>query len=303
MIQINNLTKSIEGNLILDNTNMHVPKGAIYGLVGPNGAGKSTIIRCIVGAFRTDSGEIKVDGEDVFENPALKGRIAYVPDDIFYYMTDSIEGLMKFYKGLYKGFDTERFFKLLEAFPMLNRKKLIRSYSKGMQRQAAILLSLCIRPDLIVLDEPLDGLDPVMRRQVLSLMVNDVSEHNTTVLISSHNLRELEDICDYVGIMEKGKVIIERSLSDLQSNISKVQIAFSDSNLPALPKEIEVLHKVSTGKVHTLILKGDTALCETVLKSMNPLIMDILPLTLEEIFIYEMGGANYGTKDVHEILL
>lgn len=301
MIRVNGLTKSIEGHVILDNLSMAVPKGAIYGLVGPNGAGKSTVIRCIVGAYRINGGQILIDGEPVFENPATKAKIAYIPDEIFYHMTDSIVSLMKFYKGLYPSFDEERFERLLPMFPMLNKKKLIRSYSKGMQRQAAFIMSLCIHPDLMILDEPLDGLDPVMRRQILSLIVEDVNENRTTVLISSHNLRELEDICDHVGIMETGKVMVERSLSDLQASVSKIQVAFDTPELPPLPETLEIIHRVSSGKVHTIIVRGEPNVAEDVLRAFNPVLMDVIPLTLEEIFIYEMGGANYGTNNIQNL--
>lgn len=294
MIHVNNLTKSIEGNIILNELNMHVPKGSIYGLVGPNGAGKSTLIRTLVGTYKTDSGEITIGGAPVYENTLTKGQIAYIPDDIFYHIGDSIISLMKLYRGLYPGFDKERFYKLMSLFPMLNERKLVRSYSKGMQRQAALILALSIHPKVMILDEPLDGLDPVMRRQILSLLVKDVSEQETTILISSHNLRELEDICDHVGIMEKGKIMIEHTLSDLQDSIAKIQIAFSDGELPPIPEGLEVLHKVTTGKVHTIIVKGEPGKAEEILMTLNPVLMDVLPLTLEEIFIYEMGGANYG---------
>lgn len=303
MIRVNNVVKTIENNLILDDACMNVPKGSIYGLVGPNGAGKSTIIRCITGAYQIDSGEILVGDEPVYENPEVKSQMAYIPDDIFYHMTDNITGLMKFYKGLYPNFDEEMYAKVKEIFPALTGNKLIRSYSKGMQRQVAFLLSLCIHPKVMVLDEPLDGLDPVMRRQVLGLIVDDVAKNKTTVVISSHNLRELEDICDHVGIMENGKIVLEKSLSDLQGSVLKVQIAFETSEIPVMPNGIEVLHKVSSGKVHTLIVKGDSEETEAILKTLNPVLMDVLPLTLEEIFVYEMGGAHYGTKHISEIML
>lgn len=298
MIKVNSISKSIDGRRILRDANMHIPKGSIYGLVGPNGAGKSTIIRHIVGSMKPDSGEITIDGQTVYENPDAKSRIAFVPDDIFYYVTDNITSLMKLYKSLYPTFDTQRYESLIEAFPELNTKKLIRSYSKGMQRQAAFLLALCTHADVMILDEPLDGLDPVMRRQVLGFVVDDVSSRGTSVLISSHNLRELEDICDHVGIMDGGHIIIERALSDLVSSVTKFQIAFGDNEVE-LPNELDIIHKVVSGRVQTIIVKGDADVATAKIEALNPVIMDIIPLTLEEIFIYEMGGAGYGNTQIH----
>ncbi len=201
MIQVNDVVKTFSGFKALNHTNMHVPKGSIYGLVGPNGAGKSTIIRHITGGYLQDSGEIYIGGETVYENPATKAKFAYIPDDVFYFIQANTLDMMKYYKGLYPKFDEELFNKLRVCFPEVNPKANIRTLSKGMQKQVAFWLSLSIRPELIILDEPVDGLDPVMRRQIWSLIMSDVAEFGTTVLVSSHNLRELEDVCDYVGIL------------------------------------------------------------------------------------------------------
>lgn len=290
MIKVLNVNKTIDKSPILKNCSMNVPKGSIYGLVGPNGAGKSTIIRHIVGSIKADSGDILIEDESVYENPNAKSKIAYIPDDVFFHVTDNITSLMKFYKGLYKGFDNERFEKLLPLFPALNKKKLIRSYSKGMQRQAAFLLSLCLHPSVMILDEPLDGLDPIMRRQILGIIVSEVTNAKMTVLISSHNLRELEDICDHVGIMDKGSVVIERTLSDLQATVSKIQIALEEDK--KLPEGLDILHSTSIGRVKTIIVRGDKEKIVESISSVKPLLLDVLPLTLEEIFIYEMGGAG-----------
>ncbi|MCR5468765.1 MAG: ABC transporter ATP-binding protein [Lachnospiraceae bacterium] len=297
MIKVNDVCKSFDGFVALNHTNMHVPKGSIYGLVGPNGAGKSTIIRHITGAYKQDFGEILVGGEPVYENPKTKAKFAYIPDEIFYFSQANTMDMMKYYKGIYKTFDEDLFHKLAVCFPEINVKRNIRNLSKGMQKQVAFWLSICVRPELIILDEPVDGLDPVMRRQIWSLIMSDVAEFGTTVLVSSHNLRELEDVCDYVGIMNKGKVMVERSLNDLQSSITKIQVAF-DKEMPPIPHGLELLHKVSTGRVHTLILKGEPKEAEMKLATLDPLIMDVLPLTLEEIFIYELGGEDYAVKDI-----
>ncbi|MCR5273143.1 MAG: ABC transporter ATP-binding protein [Lachnospiraceae bacterium] len=297
MIAVNNVSKSFGGVKALNHTNMHVPKGSIYGLVGPNGAGKSTIIRHITGVYQYDEGEILIDGKPVYENAKVKEKYAYIPDDVFYFLQANTMDMMKYYKGLYPKFDEALFDKLKVCFPEVDPKANIRNLSKGMQKQVAFWLSISTRPELLILDEPVDGLDPVMRRQIWSLIMSDVAEFGTTVLVSSHNLRELEDVCDYVGIMNKGHVLVERSLNDLQSSITKIQVAF-ESEMPPIPHGLELLHKVSTGRVHTLILKGEPKEAEMKLQTLDPLIMDVLPLTLEEIFIYELGGEDYAVKDI-----
>ncbi len=297
MIEVNNVTKKFGDFVALDDLNMHVEKGAIYGLVGPNGAGKSTIIRHLCGVYKQDAGEVLIDGQPVYENEKLKQRFTVIPDDIFYFTQANTWDMMKFYRNMYPNFDEALFKKIMECFPSINPKKMVRSLSKGMQKQVAFMLSVAARPELMILDEPVDGLDPVMRRQIWSLIMSDVAEHGLTVLVSSHNLRELEDVCDHVGIMNNGKILIERSLDELQTSITKIQIAF-DGDMPELPKELQVLKRISTGRVHTLIVKGEPRAAESAISSLNPLLMDVLPLTLEEIFIYELGGENYAVKDI-----
>ncbi len=209
MIEIRNLEKSYEGFKALQGLNMTVPKGAIYGLVGPNGAGKSTTIRILTGIMRQDAGEVLIDGQPVYENPALKGRIAYIPDEIWFFPQANMRDMMKFYKNLYPRFDEGRWEKLGQAFQLDDRRP-IRKFSRGMKKQVAFRLALSMRPDYLILDEPVDGLDPVMRKQVWSLVMADSAEYGTTVLVSSHNLRELEEICDHIGIMNRGKMLAEQ---------------------------------------------------------------------------------------------
>nr|WP_243150661.1 ABC transporter ATP-binding protein [Pseudobutyrivibrio xylanivorans] len=276
---------------------MHVERGAIYGLVGPNGAGKSTIIRHLCGVYKQDAGDILIEGQPVFENELLKQKMAIIPDDIFFFLQANTKDMMKFYKNMYPKFDEKLFFKIAECFPEINMKKMVRSLSKGMQKQVAFMLAIASRPEVMILDEPVDGLDPVMRRQVWSLIMSDVAETGVTVLVSSHNLRELEDVCDHVGIMNHGKLLIERSLDELQTSITKIQIAF-EGEMPEMPEEIQVLKKISNGRVHTLIVKGEPRAAEQRIAALNPLLMDVLPLTLEEIFIYELGGEDYAVKDI-----
>ncbi len=249
MLKMENVTKTFGGFKALDDLSMTVPKGAVYGLVGPNGAGKSTAIRLLTGVYRPDSGAITMEGAPVYENNALKQRIGYIPDDIFYFPSASLEEMRKYYKGMYPTFDDDLFARLYDVF-QLPKKSQMRRFSKGMQKQAAFHLTICTRPDVMILDEPVDGLDPVMRRQVWSLILSEVAQRETTVLISSHNLRELEDICDHVGIMDHGKMLLERSLADMQGSTVKVQLV-GDA-----PEGLNILHESQSGRLRTLIVRG-----------------------------------------------
>ena len=291
MLEMKNVTKTFSGFKALDALSMHVPKGAVYGLVGPNGAGKSTAIRLLTGVYRPDSGEITMEGMGIYENTALKTRIGYIPDDIFYFPSATLEDMRKFYKGIYPDFDDALFDRLYEVF-QLPKKSQIRRFSKGMQKQAAFHLSLCTRPEVLILDEPVDGLDPVMRRQVMSLILSDVAEHGTTVLISSHNLRELEDVCDHVGIMNKGRMLLEKSLADMQGSTVKLLLVGD------VPEGLDVLHESRTGRLQTLVVRGSAEEVSLKVSAANPVYFDVLPLSLEEIFIYELGGAEYEVKNI-----
>ncbi len=299
MIQVNNVVKSFDGFKALDGVNMNVNRGDIYGLVGPNGAGKSTLIRHLTGVYRQDAGEIFIDGQPIYENRNIKDTISYIPDDLFYFMQADTMDMMKFYKGIYSNFDEKMFYRMQEFFPNIDVKRNIRRLSKGMQKQVAFWLTICCKPRLMILDEPVDGLDPVMRRQIWTILMSEVEDKKMTVLVSSHNLRELEDVCDHVGIMNKGKVIIERSLSELQGNISKIQVA-CPVGMPKLPPEYRVLHMSNIGRVYTIIAKGSPKEIVQAIQSDQgkPMVVDALPLTLEEIFIYEMGGEDYEVKDI-----
>ena len=298
MIEAKAVSKSFDGFLALNDLNMTVPRGSIYGLVGPNGAGKSTILRHLCGVYRPDSGVITVEGQPVYENPAIKERMVVIPDDVYYYGSASVREMMKFYRGMYPTFSMERFEKLAEAFPEVDAKRPIRRMSKGMQKQAAFWLAMSCCPDYLLLDEPVDGLDPVMRRQVWSLLMGDVAERGTTVLVSSHNLRELEDVCDHVGILSHGQVVIERSLSQLQGTTVKLQVAFPDGVQPGLPQGMDILHQSQLGRVYTYIVRGSVEDVRARVETVKPLFVEALPLSLEEIFIYEMGGNDYAVRDI-----
>ena len=296
MIEVRDAVKKFDGFAALDGANLLVPQGSVYGLVGPNGAGKSTLIRHLTGIYRQDGGTVRVDGQPVWENAPLKARIAAIPDDWYYFMQSTVRDMMRFYKGFYPSFSTERYEKLKEVFN-IDEKRAIRRLSKGMQKQVAFWLALSCMPDYLILDEPVDGLDPVMRRQLWSLVMGDVAQRGTTVLVSSHNLRELEDVCDHVGIMDHGKVLLERSLAQLQDNMVKLQVVFQDG-VNEVPADLPVLHASKVGRIHTLIMRMNAEEATERLSAYNPLLVDAVPLTLEEIFIYELGGADYAVKDI-----
>ncbi len=298
MIKAINVTKKFDNLKALVGVDLNIEKGSVYGLVGPNGAGKSTLIKNLVGVYKPDAGEILIDGMPVYENPEVKARIAYIPDEVYRFGSDNVEDTVKFLKGIYPHFDLDIYEKLKEVFQIINIKKPIRRMSKGMQKQVSFWMALCQKPDVLILDEPVDGLDPVMRRQVWKLMMQEVAERGTTVLVSSHNLRELEDVCDTVGIMNKGKMLLERSLSSLQGNISKVQIGFKEDIDVSAMNEFDIINTSKIGSIYTLVIRGTQEEISEKMKKYNPLLMDCLPLTLEEIFIYELGGEEYAVKDI-----
>ena len=297
MIEVQDLVKRFGGTVALDSACVTVPDGAVYGLVGPNGAGKSTLIRHITGVYRGDRGQVLVDGAPIYENPEKKALVAAIPDEWFYFPSATVRDMMRFYRGFYPAFDPDRYERFKEVFA-IPEKAVIRRLSKGMQKQVAFWLTMSCRPKYLVLDEPVDGLDPVMRRQVWSLMMSDVAEYGTTVLVSSHNLRELEDVCDHVGIMSRGKVLLERSLSDLQENIVKLQVVWPTEQVPVLPPELPVLHASHVGRVYTYIVRGSAGEVSRRLGESGPMMLEALPLSLEEIFIYELGGEHYAVKEI-----
>jgi len=297
MIKVKNVAKKFENFTALEDLNLEIEKGSIYGLVGPNGAGKTTLMKSIAGIYRLDNGEILIGDKVSYENVDVKNEVIYISDDLFFFNNFSISQMMELYKKVYTNFDLARFNKLKEVFN-IDIKRNVNKLSKGMQKQVAFWLAISARPKVLLLDEPLDGLDPVMRRKVLSIIMQDVEEFNTTVMISSHNLRELEDICDHVGIMSHGKMIIQRRLDDLKTETHKIQVAFSDSKFPEeLSKKFNLLKVSQLGTVFSTILKGDKDEIIKEYKKFNPVILDIIPLTLEEIFIYEVGGENDEIKE------
>ena len=291
MLEMKNVTKTFGSLKALDNLTMTVPRGSVYGLVGPNGAGKSTAIRHLTGIYRQDSGEVLMEGQPIYENIDLKARIGVVADEIFYFPTATLEDMHRFYRSIYPHFDEALYAQLSGIFRLPPRGQ-IRRFSKGMQKQAAFQLVLSLHPDVLILDEPVDGLDPVMRRNVSSLILSEVAQRHVTVLISSHNLRELEDLCDHVGIMDKGSMLLERSLADMQGSTHKIQM------VGEVPTDLEVLHQSGNGKLQTLIVRGSQEEITRILEENKPDYYELLPLSLEEIFIYELGGVNDAVKQI-----
>ena len=297
MIKVKNLIKTFDGFYALNGLDLNVKKGSVYGLIGPNGAGKTTIIKHIAGIYTQDSGEVLIKGEKVFENDNIKKDMVLISDDLFFFNTYTIKDMAKFYSGIYPNWNWERFESLKEIFK-IDTSRRVKRLSKGMQKQVAFWLSICAMPELMILDEPVDGLDPVMRRNVWKLMLQDVAERETTVLVSSHNLRELEDVCDHVGIMHNGKIVLEKALDDVKGNIHKVQLAYNDGFPNELNEAVEILHIETFGSVSMIIAKGKVEEITEKIKLTKPLICDVLPLTLEEVFIYELGGQGYEFENI-----
>ncbi len=290
MIKIQNLDKSFDGFQALTDLEVNVKKGSIYGLVGTNGAGKTTLIKHVIGMLRPDHGDIFIEDEPVYDNTKIKERLGYIPDDLFFFSTYNLFESARFYRSIYSKWNDVRYHTMVEQFG-LNEKRKLSKFSKGMQKQAAFILTMSCMPDYLVLDEPIDGLDPIIRKMVWKYIVEDVAEREMTVLVSSHNLRELEGICDSIGILSKGKMKIERDLDELKSDIHKIQVAFSEKTGDPY-QGLNVLHKESRGTVDLLIIRNRKDVVEQIIKESRPVIFDILPLTLEEIFIYELGGGD-----------
>jgi len=298
VIKIQGISKNFQDIEALQNVNLTVNQGSIFGLIGSNGAGKTTLLKILAGIYRQNSGEVRINEEPIFENNRIKARMVFIPDHPHFFSNYTIEDMAGFYRRVYPCWDQERWIKLSEVFGLDVRRR-TGTLSKGQQRQIAFWLALSVVPDIMLLDEPLDGLDPVMRQKAKNLVFQEVAERRLTVVISSHNLRELEDFCDCVGILHHGKALLQKDLDDLKADLHKVQIAFSGEVAPALFQESQILRTEKRGSVLTLIMRGPSEEIVQRLQSYHPAILDILPLTLEEVFIYEMGENGY---EIHDIL-
>ena len=303
MINVRNLHKRFDKTDALDGIDLTINRASIYGLVGTNGAGKTTLIRHMAGILKPDEGEILFDGEPVLENTELKQKIGLVPDELYFPKGYAMKDMVKIYSGTYDSFDEERLHELTKLF-RLDETAPLKSFSKGMKKQAVIALVLASKPDYLLLDEPIDGLDPIIRKLVWKQIVDDVAEREMTVLVSSHNLRDLESICDFVGIIDNGKTVIERDLDSIREGINKVQVAFAKGengeNAAAedAVAKLNVLHRDKHGSVELIITRDSAETIEEVLAPASPLILDVLPLSLEEVFIYELGGEKYDFSEI-----
>ncbi len=292
MIKTENVTKKFGDFKALDNINCTINKGCIYGMVGSNGAGKSTFLRLISGVYRADTGTIKVDGEDVYENPNAKNKIAFVPDDLFYLSGANMSRMAKMYNDLYPNFKYERFYELICDFE-LDPQKSLNTFSKGMRRQAITILALAACPEYIFFDETFDGLDPVMRNYVKKLICSDVAERGATAIITSHSLRELEDTCDQLALLHKGGLVLESDIQKLKTSQFKIQIAFDEEYGKEKFNSLKIVSFKKQGSVTNMIIKGEREQTVEKLREMNPILLEVLPLSLEEVFTYEMEALGY----------
>lgn len=297
MICAKNLTMKFDDFTALKRMNCEIPEACIYGLVGSNGAGKSTFLRLISGIYRPDSGEVTIDGQPVYENPEVKNRILYVPDELYFLPQANMERMAELYSSIYEKFNYERFYNLTKTFG-LNPKANINTFSKGMKRQAATILALSSMPEILLFDETFDGLDPVMRNLVKQVIYNDVLERKTTTIITSHSLRELEDTCDQLALLHKGGIVFESDIQNLKTSLFKVQVAFKEHFDRTKFEGVDMLNYTQAGSVATFIARGDRDAVSASIRAKNPLLLDVLPLNLEEVFIYEMEALGYAFKDI-----
>lgn len=299
MIVAENVVKKFDDFTALDRISCKIQEGCIYGMVGSNGAGKSTFLRMIAGIYRADEGSITIDGEPVYENPNVKSKIMFVPDDLYFINVASMDRMAKLYRAVYPTFDDARYRELAAGFG-LNTKASINTFSKGMKRQAATILSLATRPAYIFFDETFDGLDPIMRNLVKKLICEDVIDRKATAIITSHSLRELEDTCDQLSLLHKGGLVFESDIQNLKTSLFKVQIAFPEEYDRAKFNGIEILKFIKHGSVANFIVRGNRDVTVSALSAMSPTLLDVLPLSLEEVFTYEMEALGYDFKDILE---
>lgn len=296
MIEAINLTKRFENKIALDSVNFEIKEGSVYGLVGSNGSGKSTLMRLISGVYTSDGGDILIDGEKPFNNPELKSKICYLPDTPYFIHQSNINEMAKYYAMMYPTFDWVRFEYLSSIFP-LNKKARIATMSKGMQRQAALMLCLSVRPKYLLLDEAFDGLDPVMRKVLKSLLAEGVSD-GMTAIIASHNLSDLESLCDSVGLLHNGNIVFNEDIDNLKGNVHKVQAVFSMIPDLSVFDELKPMKIEKTGSLIQLVVKGDEKEIKSFLNALVPVFIELVPPSLEEIFVYELEEKGYDFEEL-----
>lgn len=298
MIVVKELSKKIDHKQILDNINLNIPKGSIYGIIGENGAGKTTLIRHLVGVYSGDLGFVEINGMRVYENPEAKAKFVYIPDEFFGVFGRNIEDIKTLYQGIYPNFDENRYNKLLKMFKYTGFEN-FNKFTKGMKKQVMFILALACKPEYLIMDEPFDGLDAHIRKLIWDILIKDVSERKMSIFISSHHLDELDSMCDYIALISKGKIIFEESLEKLKEDYHKIQVVLENGDeVYALEQELNVLSHQMIGRVHTLIVVGKIdEICQVIAKY-HPLVNEILPLSLEDIFIYTLGGKYDELKAV-----
>lgn len=296
MIEVKNLRKRFDQVQAIDNISAKIEEGHVFGLIGTNGAGKSTFLRLLCGVLAPDEGEILIDGESVLEHPEVKQKIFFISDDQYFFRSGTPTDMMKLYKTYYPEFDEERWKDLMHKFGLdVNRK--INTFSKGMKKQMSVICGICSGTKYLFCDETFDGLDPVMRQAVKSLFINEIEERGLTPIIASHNLRELEDICEYVGLLHRGGILLEKDIEDLKLNIHKLQCVVKEMPMLELLKQrLEVVKLENRGSLYTFTVRGGRAEVESVLEEIAPVFYELLPLSLEEIFISETEVKGYDIK-------
>ena len=292
MIKARKLSKRFGEVEALTNLNCNIPQGCIYGLVGANGAGKSTFLRLCNGIYQPDEGHISINGGEVFDNPSVKEHCVFVPDELYFLPQSNLNRMSLLYESMYPRFSNERFADLCAAFK-LDRTRLLNTFSKGMRRQAATILALSAMTDYVFFDETFDGLDPVMRNLVKGMLYDDVLERGCTAVVTSHSLRELEDTCDQLALLYQGGIVFESDVQNLKTSLFKVQVAFAEEYDQTRFPDMDILSFVKQGSVANMIIRGDSTKSKTLIGAMNPLLLEILPLTLEEVFLYEMEALGY----------
>ncbi len=300
MIEIKGLLKKLDDYVVLSDLNLKVKRGSIYGLIGSNGAGKSTLLNILSGVYKADEGNVKINGREVYENNILKDKTAFITDDPFYFNSSTVDEMAHFLSKVYSKFDMEKYREISSMFP-IDTSKRINTFSKGMRRQVSIILALSQNPEILLCDESFDGLDPVIRQMVKRLFVSEVAERDMTIIISSHNLREMENLCDTVGILHENKIVVEKSISDIKDAIHRYQVAFKPMiDVSLIEAKLQVVTKNIRGNILELIVRGNEQEINNTLEGFNPLLVDKMELSLEDIFICEMEVSGY---DFSKILL
>lgn len=298
MIEVKQVTKCFDTIKALDDITAKIEEGHVFGLIGTNGAGKSTFMRILSGVLKPDSGEVWIDGENVYDNPNVKAKIFYISDDQYFFKTGTPKDMLKFYQTYYKAFDTEKFYSLMKAFGLdVNRK--INTFSKGMKKQLSVICGVCSGTKYLLCDESFDGLDPVMRQAVKSIFVKEIEERGMTPIIASHNLRELEDICEYVGLLHRGGILLAKDMEDMKLNIHKMQIVIKEeAMLERIKQRFEVVKVENRGTLYTITVRGKREEVDQFMLEINPIFYELLPLSLEEIFISETEVKGYDIKSL-----